>query len=54
MHKEPNGILSWENFQGTEKSGHQVATNLGANTGSTKYNDIVEKVNYNNLHSRYY
>ena len=48
MHKEPNGILSWENFQGTEKSGHQVATDLGANVGSTKYNDIVEKVNYNN------
>ena len=45
--KEPNNILSWENFNG-EQSGNEIAIEVGALPGSTKYNQIIEDVNYKN------
>ena len=46
---EPNALMSWENFQGSDKSGHDVAMSIpNMEFGSEKYNKIVEDTNYRN------
>ena len=42
--KEPNQILSLENFKGGAVDGNALAENLGLEVGSTKYNNFIKYV----------
>ena len=51
---EPNNLMSWEQFQGADKDGHDLAMSIpNMEYGSAKYNQIIEDANYrNNIQSK--